>query len=238
MSDSAELLQSILEAPDDNAPRIAFAEWLEANGQPERAQLIRVQVARARDGVTPDSPRYAESRRREIELFTAMRKRKVDPPSPVDEDLPDIELGFPERGFAESVTFLSPKAFTKNAKTIFANLPIREMVLKVVDDAESEWTGAALEKALASPLLVRSTRLICDGVQLAGSIKNIAGSKHLAKLEFLSLRQCGLGTADVKTLTGSKSLPETLHVDLRDNDLKLTKALAEALKERFRQVEL
>jgi uncharacterized protein (TIGR02996 family) len=41
------LLRAILDHPDDG-PRLGYADWLEAHGQPDRAEFIRVQVARAR----------------------------------------------------------------------------------------------------------------------------------------------------------------------------------------------
>jgi uncharacterized protein (TIGR02996 family) len=44
----AAFLQDIKDHPDDDTPRLIFADWLEEHGQPERAALIRVQVERAR----------------------------------------------------------------------------------------------------------------------------------------------------------------------------------------------
>ncbi|HEY1067961.1 MAG TPA: TIGR02996 domain-containing protein [Pirellulales bacterium] len=43
MSD-AVFLQAILAAPDDDAPRLIYADWLEEAGEEERAELIRVQI--------------------------------------------------------------------------------------------------------------------------------------------------------------------------------------------------
>ena len=40
-------LRDIVENPDDNTPRLVFADWLEDNGQLPR-QFIRVQLERAR----------------------------------------------------------------------------------------------------------------------------------------------------------------------------------------------
>jgi uncharacterized protein (TIGR02996 family) len=34
--------------PDDDAPRLVYADYLEENGQPERARFIRGQSERAR----------------------------------------------------------------------------------------------------------------------------------------------------------------------------------------------
>lgn len=47
MTDGDRLLRSILAAPDDDAPRLIYADWLEENGQTDRAEFIRVQCASA-----------------------------------------------------------------------------------------------------------------------------------------------------------------------------------------------
>ena len=39
--DQTTLFRAILDDPDDDAPRLAFADWLAANGQPDRAEWIR-----------------------------------------------------------------------------------------------------------------------------------------------------------------------------------------------------
>ena len=45
----AAFLQSIIAAPDDDAPRLVYADWLEEHGgEPERAEFIRVQCELAR----------------------------------------------------------------------------------------------------------------------------------------------------------------------------------------------
>ena len=40
----ANLLQAILDNPEDDAVRLIYADWLEENGQDERAEFIRVQI--------------------------------------------------------------------------------------------------------------------------------------------------------------------------------------------------
>jgi uncharacterized protein (TIGR02996 family) len=42
MSDESALLNAILAHPDEDTPRLAYADWLEENGQPDRAEFIRV----------------------------------------------------------------------------------------------------------------------------------------------------------------------------------------------------
>ncbi len=74
-------LADIIEHPDDDVPRLIFADWLDDNGDPDRAEFIRVQceMARLRAGpagpVPADSPwlmndrRYQALERRERELL-------------------------------------------------------------------------------------------------------------------------------------------------------------------------
>ena len=48
MTDAVALLVAIRAAPDDDAPRLVYADWLDEHGQPERAEFIRVQCELAR----------------------------------------------------------------------------------------------------------------------------------------------------------------------------------------------
>jgi uncharacterized protein (TIGR02996 family) len=41
-SDFAAFLQAVLARPDDDLPRLIFADWLDENGQSERAEFIRI----------------------------------------------------------------------------------------------------------------------------------------------------------------------------------------------------
>jgi uncharacterized protein (TIGR02996 family) len=46
--DEAAFLAAVRAAPEDNMPRLAFADWLEEHGEGERGEFIRVQVELAR----------------------------------------------------------------------------------------------------------------------------------------------------------------------------------------------
>src|SRR5262249_9709898 len=48
-------LRAICAAPDDDAPRLVFADWLDENAEPERAEFIRLQVRLARE---PDTTEF------------------------------------------------------------------------------------------------------------------------------------------------------------------------------------
>jgi uncharacterized protein (TIGR02996 family) len=69
MSLGQALFQSILDAPDDDGPRLVYADWLDERGDPERAEFIRLEVKRFRQGRArcrgrdPDSERHANLER-------------------------------------------------------------------------------------------------------------------------------------------------------------------------------
>jgi uncharacterized protein (TIGR02996 family) len=44
MGTEAALLRAIRANPDEDTPRLAYADWLDEHDQPERAEFIRVQV--------------------------------------------------------------------------------------------------------------------------------------------------------------------------------------------------
>jgi uncharacterized protein (TIGR02996 family) len=70
-AEEAAFLKAIAADPEEDAPRLVYADWLEENGQPARAELIRVQVRLARmSDNDPDQPALAV-RRRELILDAA-----------------------------------------------------------------------------------------------------------------------------------------------------------------------
>jgi uncharacterized protein (TIGR02996 family) len=62
----AAFLAAIRDDPDDDGPRLTFADWLEEQGDP-RGEFIRVQCAL--DRIDEDDPRREELERREAELL-------------------------------------------------------------------------------------------------------------------------------------------------------------------------
>src|SRR5262245_43514127 len=44
-------LRAVAGQPDEDAPRLVYADWLDEHGDPDRAEFIRVQCALARSGL-------------------------------------------------------------------------------------------------------------------------------------------------------------------------------------------
>ena len=47
-NEARSFLEYILAHPDEDAPRLVLADWLEEHGEDARAEFIRVQIERAR----------------------------------------------------------------------------------------------------------------------------------------------------------------------------------------------
>jgi uncharacterized protein (TIGR02996 family) len=60
MTDEAALLAAILAHPDEDTPRLMYADWLDEHGRPERAEFIRIQC-------DPSADEAAEERAEELE---------------------------------------------------------------------------------------------------------------------------------------------------------------------------
>jgi uncharacterized protein (TIGR02996 family) len=69
MSAEAALLAAVWESPHDDTPRLVYADWLEENGDPDRAAFVRVQCELAT--LDEDDDRYEAVKAREQELWAA-----------------------------------------------------------------------------------------------------------------------------------------------------------------------
>src|SRR5687767_10981812 len=81
-STESALLAAVCAAPDDDLPRLVYADWCDENGQPERAEFIRTEIEMAKmmpdKDTAPndrDQPRYKPLRERANELWYANSER-------------------------------------------------------------------------------------------------------------------------------------------------------------------
>jgi uncharacterized protein (TIGR02996 family) len=65
------LHDAVLASPDDDAPRLVYADWLMQQGDP-RGEFIAVQIEQAR--LESEDPRQAELRARELDLLAVLGK--------------------------------------------------------------------------------------------------------------------------------------------------------------------
>ncbi len=172
-TNGAALLEAVLAAPDDDAPRLVYSDWLTEQGDP-RGELIAVQCARA--SLPDDAPEQRQLEEREWTLLSLHEDtwRKALAPEV-------LAVKF-RRGFADEVT-LYASTFTDHASAIFAREPLR--TARIVDAAEK---GAV--QLSASPLLRRlsglrfsnTTGAFEKGIGLEG-LGALLSSRHLGALE-------------------------------------------------------
>ena len=144
----AALVRAVCQAPEDDTVRLAFADWLEENGEEERAEFVRAMIAH------PDLRRYCLSPVK-VNQHSSRRCRKCDVCCAMDalranfdEWTPDISCtveiyghawsrGYYRgdapvfrfvRGFVESVT-CSQADFLAHVAPLFASHPIERVTL-------------------------------------------------------------------------------------------------------------
>jgi uncharacterized protein (TIGR02996 family) len=244
MSDGDALLAAICANPDEDTPRLVYADWLTEHGDPNRATFIRLQVEAAR---LPDGTRRVELERAARALLIGHLDTWLGP-------LRELATNWLfERGFPERLTVLH-EVFLDRADEILAATPVRSVFFRQVRlphigrlaampqlgrIAELNfWHDGLTEKAaeglFASPHLagVRSLNLGSNRIRDRGA-RAVAASPHLGKLRVLDLsdNRIGLGGA----LALARARLDALEVlDLRDN--AIDGAGAHVLRERFGSV--
>jgi uncharacterized protein (TIGR02996 family) len=75
MSDEDALLAAIIAHPDEDTPRLVYADWLQEHGNPDRAEFIRVQCRLA--ALVPSHPDWIELTEHLEELCVRLRHRNL-----------------------------------------------------------------------------------------------------------------------------------------------------------------
>jgi uncharacterized protein (TIGR02996 family) len=157
MSLEQAFIADIVERPDDDAPRLIYADWLQDNGDPDRGEFIRAQCELARKRVAGGKERRKELNQRVEKLFYANRDRWVTTfGSWCSPHLIDWSRGFPHRVWLEPTMTAAAEALPAQV----AAAPIHQVYLKVRSVSAGE--GAVLA---ACPALAR-----LRGLQLYGSV--------------------------------------------------------------------
>lgn len=169
----AALRDAIIADPDADAPRLALADWWEAQGQPEQAEFTRLQVqARSPDGLGLGDPHWE----RYQELSDRARNKWVA-------SLPKIQniYCFHYDGIEQEVSVDAFKTFEENAEQIFARAPLTRLRFYSLRSARklfaSPWLGRIheLDLTIVSPQVFNTTAIatLCASPQ-ASSLRSLA----------------------------------------------------------------
>lgn len=235
MSDRDALLRAVLAHPDDDTPRLIFADYLEEEGEAGRAAFIRSQVALAR--VPEYDPLWVQAR-------AANRVAAFDMVAALQAlELPDGLRWAREpfrRGFPAAVQAPNGAEFVTHADALFAQHPIDSLDLEVVRlpdtraFARCEWlsrltrltlatglSGQAAGRLFNSPHYTRLTELhVGSSMTTPSAAQAVVRSRVFAQLTTLSCRDDRrAGGALVQELTQLADPPTFTKLDLGSNRL-------------------
>jgi len=213
MSTSEAFLSDIIEHPDDDAPRLIYADWLDDNDDPTRAEFIRVQCALA--AAEPDAPGREALEARERELLGKHWQRWL---APLPAWVRARKMSF-QRGFIWHLEMTAAQLL-RQAAGVFRRAPVVSVRL--------ENLAGRLAEVVACPHLARLRRLglavpsrepdvpgqlaraaglanlralQAHGARLrASGLSELLASPHLTRLEMLQLRGSKVGNRVSLTL--------------------------------------
>lgn len=201
MTESDAFLAAIAGRPDDDLPRLVYADWLDDHDEPARAEFIRVQIELAR--LPLNDPRRPELAARERRLLTDHRDAWRLPQFP--DQVQTFRRGFVERIAATGEWLLAHPHSLPAAPLVCA--------LKIVNAASA---GAALA---GLPGLDRIARLDLSNTLPGGgfSIPAFLTDAALGHLRTLNLGLCGLWPWAVLPLLEVDRLGQLDRLDLWGN---------------------
>jgi uncharacterized protein (TIGR02996 family) len=144
MTEREALLRAICAHPDDDTPRLVYADWLQERDCEPRAELIRAQCRMRAPSLPDDEFRALSARANELLRAHGAEWKRAELPqfetfvtrygSYVHTSPPGLRWGAFRRGFVESV-IVSPDGLApllEHQDAIFAATPLREF--------ETRWT--------------------------------------------------------------------------------------------------
>lgn len=211
------LLAAICAAPDDDAARLAYADFLDEHGEPERAEFIRLQIDLAHLPAWDRKAKLLRFRERLLLLRHGEEWRAQLP------ELGGVEWGKFERGFVSEVILESLKVLTKRFDALCAASPITGIQLNSLDGFTSKppephhWLRSlrlgvackepgAVTQIATSHWVTTLTRFEVACTVLASDLAVIAGSARLAQLQELHLTHGSSSDVGLAALAKSEHL--------------------------------
>ena len=214
-TDEQPFLDAVFARYHDDAPRLVYADFLDDAGDPDRAELVRVQVALAR--LPDDHPRKPELVDRQDELIAANSARWAA-------HLADLGVTvWFRRGVPDSVSMYAG-TFLSDGEELFRRAPIRR--LRLLEAA------VVMPKLVHCPLLAQVRELdLCANELGDAGVALLVRSPHLADVEELNLADNWLDDEGVGALARASTFPKLTALALNDNEnitAEGVKALAES----------
>jgi uncharacterized protein (TIGR02996 family) len=206
-ADRQALIDAIRDEPDDERLRLVYADWLEDNGEPQRAEYVR--LCYELSGLDADDPHAIELERRRTQLFRKHGKTWAPGLSG------DATARLKSHGLVQRVE-MTASSFLKCADQLRGE-PVSTVKL----------TGASnhVKKIAACAALANVRELILYQSDLDDAdVQALAESPYLKRLHTLRLVSCGVTQPEAAALAAAPWLANVRTLDLshyerRDRDV-------------------
>ncbi len=206
---AARFLERICAEPDDDGPRLIFADWLDDRDDP-RGEFIRVQIALAR--LPADDPRRPQLLDREATLL-ARHHAAWSAPLRGWTGQPTFH-----RGFVETI-IVDARTFIRRGDVLFRLAPVRHAWFVDI--------GSSLATLMASPHLARLSAMTIFAHHMNESLtRGLVDSPFLGGLRSLNIGRNRVGDRGADRLACSPQFQRLVELDLSDNAIGDTGAQA------------
>jgi uncharacterized protein (TIGR02996 family) len=220
MTHEEAFLADIREHPDDDAPRLIFADWLDENGDADRAEFIRLRIAHHRERWSGTDPRHLRS----LELLTKhwsdwvgkladlVRYNRFEVWLKKEPQATALERF--QRGFITDL-HLEASQWVNHGEAILRLAPLTHLRLMSGGEVAAKLAQCATLKGIYKIDFVDYYRAPID----AGDMLHLAQSPHLTSLRALRMPRNYLGDAGVEAMTRAPWFATLKVLDLKDNGL-------------------
>jgi len=197
----SNFLRAILDAPNDDLPRLIFADYLEESGEADRAEFIRIQCELAAGCENSERKKPLESRQAELlAKYSEAWRLPIRGPQAF------------RRGFVDSL-WTSADVLLASEPELIVGSTVRTLRITSADkyiDNLAEYRG-----------FERIEHLDLTNNNLAGDyrLRAILGNPHLAKLKGLNLHNNRIWADDVLRIARSPVAIRLTHLDLSGNGI-------------------
>jgi uncharacterized protein (TIGR02996 family) len=180
-ADRDALLAAICAQPDEDTPRLAFADWCDENGDPARAEFIRLQFKAER--YAEHTPERLDIDEHASALLEQNRGEWIDgvPDWALDPQWPPT-IGDFCHGFLDRIAATAENVLT-HSNDLFAAAPVRKAEIRLIRDG-----GLTLA---SSPALARLSKVELAFAETPIDLPAFLNSPYLSQLTELSLRLVG-----------------------------------------------
>ncbi len=230
MNDEDSLLAAITAHPEEDTPRLAFADWLDEHDRPVRAEFVRAQIALKANGNLSTEERQKLAHRQQFLL----EKYRRDLVGPLGADLISYEVLF-DRGFVSELR-VTALLFIQRAEEFGELRPIPRVCIRNLN-------RAAITRFIRPELACVTSIAVRDpGPNV---VPALTACPYLSRLESLDWTVHGpgdgLGDPGLVAIAFSDNVPQLTDLDAANNeisDLGVERLVASPLWRRLKRLNL